>query len=158
MLEECAHHEAGHAIVAISLGARVHFLTIDPDRYENPGRDGDIEIHWPRDRFTPKQLCEVAIQVALAGPAAEMIHTGDPFHPALVKEWESDWSIAWDLAASLHPTDHKRMAFLEATTRQLHQFLSNDRIWNALAALVDELLAHESLDGDEVHEIVACWL
>jgi hypothetical protein len=43
-------------------------------------------------------------------------------------------------------------------TIHLHEFLSQDRHWQVVASIVDELLAHEHLDGEQVHEIVSRWL
>ncbi|MBL4885414.1 MAG: hypothetical protein JKY95_12875, partial [Planctomycetaceae bacterium] len=65
-----------------------------PDWDDGPERFGDTRICWPVDDFSDKELQEKMILVALAGPVAEMIHTGDPYHPALVKEWSSDWAQA----------------------------------------------------------------
>ncbi|MCA9079144.1 MAG: hypothetical protein KDA58_01245, partial [Planctomycetaceae bacterium] len=83
MAELVAYHEAGHAYVALQLGARVLSLTIDPDWDDGPQRYGDTEIAWDTDELTDEEFRHHSILVALAGPVAEMIHTGDPFHPAL---------------------------------------------------------------------------
>ncbi len=82
MTEVTAYHEAGHVLVALLLGARVKQVTIAPDDDDGPRRFGDTQIVWRRSRLTEQQLAENAVQVSLAGPAAEMIYTGDPFHPA----------------------------------------------------------------------------
>lgn len=158
MSDTCAYHEAGHAVMAAYLGAKIASLTIDPDWDDLPRRDGDIEVHWDLTQLTHRQLCERSILVALAGPVAEMIHTGNPFHPALAKEWSSDWSTAWNLAAALQVADRPRLAYLEQSTRQVYQQLSQDEIWNALAALVDELSTHETMDGPWVHEVLSHWM
>ena len=50
------------------------------------------------------------------------------------------------------------MAYLEQTTIQLCQTMRRDDHWAALAAIVDHLLAHETLEGEEVEEIVRQWL
>jgi hypothetical protein len=41
---------------------------------------------------------------------------------------------------------------------KLHRFLQQDEYWAALAAIVDNLLAHETLEGEEVEDIVRQWL
>jgi len=156
--EISAYHEAGHAFVAIYVGARVRSVTIDPDWDDGPARHGDVQIEWRVGEFTERELCEKSILVALAGPVAEMIHSGDPFHPAFVAEWAADWSDAWDAAAALHANKQRRLTYLEQTTVNLYQTMQRDDYWAALAAIVDHLLAHETLEGEQVEEIVEQWL
>lgn len=154
--EVTAWHEAGHAFAAVYLGGEVESVSIDPDWDDGPQRFGDTTIHWRRGRFTERELQMNAILVALAGPVVEMIHSGDPFHPAMVAEWSQDWKLAWQAAVFVSDRQ-KRMLFLEQTTVDLHRTLSQDNHWAAIGAIVDNLLAHEILEGDVVHEIVAEW-
>ncbi|PHS16462.1 MAG: hypothetical protein COA78_03805 [Blastopirellula sp.] len=156
--EVTAYHESGHALMAVVVGAQVDTLTIEPDYDDLPERSGDTKVRWELSRFTQRELYEKMILVALAGPVAEMIYSGDPFHPGQLPEWAEDWSEAWTQAAHLISNEAKRMAYLEQTTAQLHQLLSRDDYWAALAAISDELLAHETIEGEQVAEITAIWL
>ena len=61
-------------------------------------------------------------------------------------------------AAPLFPLDQKRLAYLEQTTARLYRLLEREDHWAALAAIVDNLLAREILDGEEVEDIVQQWL
>ena len=158
MSEICAYHESGHAFMAIFVGAQVRSVTIDPDWDDGPKRTADIQVEWPRDRFTDREFHEKSVQVALAGPAAEMIHSGEPWHPGFVAEWAADWNVAWEAAAPLFPLDQKRLAYLEQTTSQLCRLLERQDHWAALAAIADNLLAHETLEGEEVEDIMRQWL
>lgn len=158
MEEVSAYHESGHVLMAALCGARVVSVTIEPDYDDGPRRYGDTKIEWPVSRLTRKELLEKIVQVTLAGPVAEMIHTGDPFHPGFVPEWASDWNTAWESAKELMPDERKRLAWLERVSVNLHQTLSRDDLWAALAAIVDHLLAHESLESDEVEQILSVWL
>ncbi|MCY2993984.1 MAG: hypothetical protein NTY19_39835, partial [Planctomycetota bacterium] len=54
-MEATAHHEAGHVFMALYLGARVHSVTIEPDRDDGPDRFGDTRVEW--DRGWPAQNC-----------------------------------------------------------------------------------------------------
>lgn len=90
--------------------------------------------------------------------AREMIYSGDPYHPGLIAEWAADWDEAWRAAALIHRDDRQRLAFLEQTSIRLHQQLRQDEMWAALAALADNLLAHETLEAEQVEEIVREWL
>ncbi len=77
-------------------------VTIEPDWDDGPARHADIQVEWPLDRFTERELHEKSVQVALAGPVAEMIHSGEPYHPGFVAEWAADWKAAWEAAATTH--------------------------------------------------------
>ena len=158
MMEDTAYHEAGHALMAVQVGARIDSVTIDPDWDEGPQRFGDTQIEWNLEATSEREFLEKRIMVALAGPVAEMIYTGDPFHPGLVAEWATDWNEAWLAASSIDLAPQKRLQFLEQITRELHSLLNEDRQWSALAALADELLAHETLEGEQVADVVNQWL
>jgi len=158
MEEINAHHEAGHALLAILMGARVRHVSLIPDWDDGPDRFAEIQVEWPVDQFTPTELYQKMTMVALAGPVAEMIHTGEPYHPGLVGEWAADWQAAWQSAGRLLSDPRRRISFLERATREIHALLSQDHHWAALAAIVDDLAAHETLEGDQVEEIVQTWL
>lgn len=155
-LEITAWHESGHAFMAVHLGGEVLSLSIDPDFDDGPKRFGDVQIQWRGGRYSSRQMARNEILVALAGPVTEMIHRGDPFHPATVAEWSHDWQMAWKAAGFLK-SDQEKMRFLERTTVELHQTLSQDNHWAGIGALVDHLLAYEILEGETVHEIVDEW-
>ena len=129
MTELSAYHEAGHAFMAVYVGARVRSITIDPDWDDGPKRYADIQIEWPLDHFSERELHEKMVLVALAGPVAEMIFSGEPFHPGLVAEWSADWDAAWDACAFLVRAEKKRLEYLEQTAIQLHRQLERDDHW-----------------------------
>lgn len=158
MCEISAYHEAGHAVMAMIMGARIISVTIEPDWDDGPQRHADIQIQWPQQNLDSRKLSEPLALVALAGPAAEMIHTGDPFHPGLIAEWTADWQLAWEAAAARVPDARKRLAYLEQVTARAYKILSRDDCWSALATIVDNLIAHETLEGETVEEIVRQWI
>ncbi|MCR9118491.1 MAG: hypothetical protein NXI22_16265 [bacterium] len=158
MSEISAYHEAGHAFMAMYVGARVRSVTIAPDWDDGPERYADTQIEWPTNKFVQRELHEKSILVALAGPVAEMIYSGEPYHPGFVAEWAADWKLAWRAAAHLLPNERKRLSYLERVSVQLHQLIGREDHWAALAAIVDNLLAHETLEGEDVEEIVQQWL
>ena len=158
MSELIAYHEAGHALLAVLLGGRVQLVTIDPDHDDGPQRSGDTQVLWNRPGLNEKEFAKCAIQVSLAGPVAEMIYTGNPYHPGVVAEWAADWRDAWESAALLHPGERQRMDYLEQASIQLYHRLKGDDLWAALATLADHLVAHETLDGEQVEEILEEWL
>ncbi len=158
MSEISAYHEAGHAFMAIYVGARVRSVTIEPDRDDGPERHADIQVAWPRQEFTDRELCTRVVAVALAGPVAEMIYRGEPYHPGFVAEWAADWRMAWEAATLLVPDQRQRLLYLEQTAGGLYRLLDREDHWAAVAAVVDNLLAHETLEGEEVEEIIRQWL
>lgn len=157
-MEETAYHESGHAFMAAFLGGEVRSLTIEPDRDDGPARFGDVQIGWRRHGMSVKEFQNKLVLVALAGPIAETIYRGEPLHPGFVPEWADDWQRAWEAAELILPDECLRLAFLEETARQLHGRLSRDEHWAAIAALADELLAHETLDAEQIQEVLAVWM
>ena len=158
MSELIAYHEAGHALMAVLLGGKVKQVTIEPDDDDGPDRQGDTQVLWRRSGISDEEFAKIAVQVSLAGPVAEMIYSGDPYHPGLVAEWAADWREAWDAATPLHPVERQRLEYLEQVSIQLYHRLKQDDLWAALASLADNLLAHETLDCEQVDEIVEDWL
>jgi len=153
-----AYHEAGHAFAAFYSGAIVHRVTITPDRDDGPERYGDTEIHWPRQEFDAATFTGNAIFVALAGPVAEMLYRDEPYHPGFIPEWSNDWQLAWDTITPQISDPKRRLAFLERRVVEIYQFLDETRNWAAVAALADELQAHETLEQEEVASVLSVWL
>ena len=157
-LEVTAYHEAGHALMAVHVGARVREMSLNAAAEGKLDRYAEVAVEWPREGFRTRDYQVKAIQVALAGPAAEMHHRGEPLHPGFVSEWAADWEAAWEASACLSNSPAQRVAVLEHWTRYVYRWLEKAEHWAALAAIVDQLLAHEYLEGDEIEEIVAPWL
>jgi len=155
--EITAWHESGHAFAAVWLGAEIESISVDPDPDDGPQRFGDIVVRWNQHRFSQREIAEKSIMVALSGPVVEMIHHRDIQHPATVAEWSEDWSLAW-AAADFVAGKQQRLNHLEQVTRELYSVLQQDEHWAAIGAIVDHLLAYESMEGDTVHEIVSEWI
>lgn len=152
-----SYHEAGHVLMAIVLGGRVPHATIEPDRDDGPDRHGDVRVLWPQSDPADKAFAEKLVLTALAGPVAEMIYTGEPYHLGFVAEWSADWQHAFEAAAVIVPDQRQRLAWLESQVRRLHSLLS-DRYWPAIGALADELAAHETLEEEQINAAVEPWL
>jgi ATP-dependent Zn protease len=158
-LEFTAYHEAGHAVMAALLGGVVRAVTIVPPDDEGPNRFGDTQIEWPLAGISPRDQALREIKTALAGPTAEAVYRDDYDRLPINQESSADW-----LAASLHTSrlfgeQAVRLALLHQAAEQLlHLFRSDERIWSAVAAVADELLAHETLESGVVEELVAFWL
>lgn len=156
LLNLTAYHEAGHAVMARFLGGRVTWVTLEPE-FES-GKYGITQVVWPSDWFETKTGCEQAAMVALAGPAAEMIHLGEPFHPATVVEWSEDWRQADEALRSWIKQEPARFVALEHIARLVVNHFYQDSVWAAVAALADELDAHETLEQEAIEEVLNVWM
>lgn len=157
-MEISAYHESGHAYMATYVGAKVRLVTIDPELGDGRERFGDTHVEWTVAGLSDELVAEKSLWVALAGPAVEVIYTGDPYHPGLVAEWADDWQEAVDQAFVLHKSREKALECLEATMLDLITMLRQDRHWAPVAALADHLLAHETLENYEIEGIIRNWL
>jgi hypothetical protein len=148
-----AYHEAGHCVMAVMLGGAVELATIVADNDELPKRHGDVRVRWS---FVPSWRTQVL--VALAGPAAEMVFTQMPLHPGFVQEWSEDWKIAWEWSRKASSDDRKRLVLMEQLAVELYKVFRRDDVWNAVAAVADELLAHEAIYEEQIEETIRFWL
>lgn len=155
--EVTAYHEAGHVYLAARVGAAVRSVTIESDWDDGPRRFGDTQVEWDSSRFTPADYLRNLATVALAGPAAEMVYRGEPFHPASVVEWSADWTAAREAVERLVAGEEKQVAMLEQISIELYRLMNRDDVWAAVAALADELLAHETLERDQIIAVLEDW-
>ena len=149
-LDKTTYHEAGHCVMAVLRGATVERATIAP---EEDGFHGLVEIHWPHPAAAADLLA-----VALAGPVAEMIYSGDPYHPGLIPEWAHDWKQAWRIGRRATRSDRDCLNLLEKTIAKLHHTMSSDTWWAAVAAVSDLLAAHDEIEHEEIAYEVRHWL
>ncbi len=168
-----AYHEAGHAVVGYGLGGSVQSIQLGGEADDDlPERFGDCRVAWGQPGEIP-DLWQRELMTVLAGPVAEMIYTGEPYHPALYGPWQGDWQTAWemcslrvklarqakgeprDTVASL--VDQAKMRVLESILLQLREHMQKEPIWPAVGAVADELLAHEYLEQEELHDTLDFW-
>ena len=148
-----AYHEAGHCVMAVMLGGIVEVATVDPDWDDRQQRSGDVRVRWDSSHNWRSQAL-----TALAGPAAEAVFLQQPLHPGFVEAWSEDWQNAWDLSQSASKDEKKRLALLERVSAELYQIFNQDTVWNAVAAIADELLAHDTIYQEEIEETVRFWI
>ena len=153
-----AYHEAGHAVVGFALGARIESVNLggEADDYL-PERFGDCLVNWgPIDPAADWQRQREVLTI-LAGPVAEMIYRGEKLHPATFAPWQADWQQAF-VHSQFIPNPVKRTRFLESVIVQLHHWLNDETCWAAVAAVSDELLAHENLEEEQLADILGFWI
>lgn len=157
-----AYHEAGHAVIAYALGGTVHCLQLGGEADDwLPERFGECRIHWLRvsSRQPPTQWQrQREVLTILAGPVAEMIYSGQPYHPACFGPAKGDWQLAWELVEPIVSSAPKRTRYLEEITLELYWRMQSDDLWAAIGAVADELLAHEFLERDQLSETLGFWM
>ena len=178
----CAYHEAGHAIVAARLpnADPLHKVTIIPR-----GRALGITMQLPEnDRHThTRDYLEAQVAILMGGRVAEELFlrhmtsgAGNDIERAtdIARRMVCEFGmsplgpIAFHRPAGPFASDDQASGFSEATARRVddeireivmrgyeaaRQILESDRA--AVRSLAEELLARESLDGDEIRHVLA---
>jgi hypothetical protein len=158
MDQSIAYHEAGHAVVAAWLGAEVVSVTLQPDDDDGPRRDGDAAIRWHHRGLSPRELCQRELMAVLAGPVAEMIHSGESWEIDQCPQWAADWQLARQFAAVLVPTAAHIDPLIEFTIQKLQRLAAKEAFWQTIAEVADLLEAFETIDGEQVKECLDRWL
>ncbi len=148
--------------MACLLGGRLLSVSIERNYLDHPNQAGAVEVEWQdakaKTRKVLAETCSRQIHVILAGPVAEAIYRGGPLHPSVVDEWRYDWQQALTQATLFEKSEPKRWKILEQTYANLYRMLQKETHWQAISEVADQLLAHETIEGGEVHEIVARWI
>ena len=149
-----AYHEAGHAIMAVTNGGRIVHVSIDPPDDDGLKRFGESIVQWPAAAAKDIEIAE--LKVSLAGPIAELAYDGARESIAECPEFAADWQQAV-LSASRLKTEQRREKFLAEMERQVWAFFEDENVWAATCAVADLLLAHETIEHDQVAETWAFW-
>lgn len=154
------YHEAGHAVVGFLLGGCVIHLALGGEADEVlPERMGECRIKWStlefEEQVTDHDPRRREILALLAGPVAEQIYDDDP---AAMLASIDDVRRAGRLALEITGNSVRGDQLLRRCVAELRKVLSQTRHWAAVAALADELDAHESLEAEEVATVLDFWL
>lgn len=154
-----AYHEAGHAVVAYALGARIESVSLwgEADEFL-PERFGEVRVNWGRVLPTADGQLQRELLAVLAGPIAEMIYRGERIEPARYAPWQADWEHAVQCVQTLAGDRRRQLELLQIAWVELERRLRDDDCWAAIASVADELLAHEELEEDQVAELLEFWL
>jgi len=153
--ETVAYHEAGHAIAAALAGGIVVRVSIEP---EEDDRGGDTQVQWSHGGVTDKEHAIREIRTSLAGPVAEMIFVGDYDSLRIQAEHAIDWQIAVASVKSLTSDQSQQLQFLSREASELYHYFRQENVWAAIGDLADQLLAHETVDGETVDAVVEQWI
>jgi len=174
-----AYHEAGHAVVARTLGVAVTYVTIFST---GPGNQGGAETHsaaWhARNADLPARLAAIGkdLKVSLAGPLAEYRHrpvkrininTGQPYW------WADDIARAKSCAAqvvllkdgTISTVDTRTVDVNKAQLAEVNRLFRQswhetealvERHWPAIERTANALLSGRPLlDQDELDALIA---
>ena len=152
-----AYHEAGHAAVGYALGGNIESIGLYAEADDFlPERFGDCHVNWGRVDPNANWQIQREVLTILAGPIAEKIYRGESLHPATYLPWRYDWELAVTRSGQIENLQQAK--FLAAALALLESRLREDRCWAAIAAVADELLAHEYLDGEQLAGTLAFWI
>lgn len=151
-----AYHEAGHAVMSILMGGHVNRVSIDPPNDNGPNRYGETITTWPR--MSDSQRFAYEICVSLAGPIAESLYAGCDRPIETVAEWQMDWDTAIQIASQVAVGKSAVNKLLNECQVKIRHLFDQANSWAAVAAIADELLAHETIEHSQVAEAVAFWL
>ncbi|MEM6472105.1 MAG: cell division protein FtsH [Planctomycetota bacterium] len=154
-----AYHEAGHAVMAFALGGQIDSIGLYAEADEwLPERYGDCHINWGRVNVNCSWQVQREVLTLLAGPVAEMIYRGEDIHPAQYPPWQYDWMLASRRVRDAVSAQADCGKIMETLLAWLKSHLSLSENWAAVAAVADELLAHEYMDGDMLSDTLGFWI
>ncbi len=135
--EHTAYHEAGHAVAAHVLGAKIHGISIiGDDRVA-----GRTLIAFPPSRYAGWRR----VVTLWAGPAAEERGAGSTL--------DTDLITILPLVAELVRHKGRRVPYSDRARRRAEVLIA--RHWVAVDRLARGLLRHKAITGDLVHRIIA---
>jgi Peptidase family M41 len=142
--EATAYHEAGHAVMALALGRPVACVSVRA-RHDFLGT-----CAFGKAVFRPSEdWLEREMLIALAGLAAEALHTGE-------YAWGSagrDQAYAGDLAAQRAGSDRKGQRLLRRMLSKAEHLLSQTENWQAVERMAAELLRLGEISGRAARHI-----
>ncbi|MFT5303049.1 MAG: ATP-dependent Zn protease [Mariniblastus sp.] len=151
-----AYHESGHAVISVLMGGQVDEVSISPPDDDGPNRYGHTITRWPA--MTREKLIAAEICVSLAGPVAEMLYVDEIRLISDVPEWAADWFRASQIAVDELATLGLAERLLVDCQNRIERLFDQQNAWAAVGAVADELLAHETLEREQVDDVVSFWL
>ena len=154
-----AYHEAGHAVIAFALGGEIDSIGLYAEADDwLPERYGDCHVHWGRVDVNCSWQIQREVLTLLAGPVSEQIYRDSSMHPAQYAPWRYDWLMACQRVQQVVRTPSQQASIMETLLEWLQRLLSRPENWAAVAAVADELLAHEYLDGEMLEDTLRFWI
>ncbi|NNE00350.1 MAG: cell division protein FtsH [Pirellulaceae bacterium] len=149
MLAATAFHEAGHAVMALSLGRSVEKLTIVPGQLQFGGtRLGVCKMQKGRGNRS-KDRMEEDVLVLLAGMVAEARLTGSYSHAGAGEDLRTVQRLLESRSASQRQIDKWQRRLLNKT----EHLLADDANSKAVESIAAELLEKNTISGRAARHI-----
>jgi hypothetical protein len=141
--ELTAYHEAGHAVVALSLDRPVHRVSILPNRE----RLGQCE--FGKGVFRPSEdSLEREILIALGGLAAEARYSGT----YSIEEADRDLRYVRRLVLQ-RKSERAAPRYEERMLAKVESMLGDEAVWRAVELIAEELLKQQVISGRAVRHL-----
>ena len=163
--EHLAWHIAGHAYAATMCGFPVHTLSLDGFSEADLKDRGDAQMldEWTllRPPESPATIgtyrhtlaMERLMSIAVAGPAAELLHQKLPCILPSVQQFTADWNLAWNAAGFIWNDDVPRLNMLSQWIHSSEAVIFHG-VQEFYTRVVPQLLERGTMTGDEVQ---ATW-
>ena len=136
-VEMTAYHEAGHAVVALTLGRTIHKVSVLPNRE----RMGECRFGKGNTRASADWI-EREILIALGGLAAEARHTGS----YATTEATEDLRFVRRLARE-RKSERQVERYEQRMLDKVEYVLADEGNWKAVELIAAELLKHGTISG-----------
>lgn len=138
-----AYHEAGHAVMALALGRLVDRVTIVPGKTQfGHATLGQCKVQKSRARAS-KDWLEDEMLILLAGMVAEAQFTGQYCTAGATQ----DLRAVRRLAESRSGNDRQAARVERRALDKTEYILSDTQHWQAVEAIVQQLLEHQTISG-----------
>lgn len=138
-----AYHEAGHAVMALALGRLIDRVTIVPGKTQfGHATLGQCKIQKSRARAS-KDWLEDEMLILLAGMVAEAQFTGQYCTAGATQDLRAVRRLAESRSGNPRQVERVERRALD----KAEYILSDDEHWQAVEAIVKQLLEHQTISG-----------
>lgn len=139
-----AYHEAGHAVIALTLDRPIQKITIRADRDHLGWCKFDKGVFRPSEDWIEREVL-----IALAGMAAEAIYTGKYCVHGAARDLRYARRLLTERAGSERRAERLERRLLA----KVESLLADEQTWSAVDAIAHELLQSETISGRAARHI-----